>query len=127
LPSYFTFAVIVTATIAASMAIVDREGDRPAPPLAAQRQRRTGADGFFVSRCKGASALAEKSWTTPLQEGDHPSVRSGHERKRGSRSRDRKPGKDMADIARFQTKPRTAGQGEERRYDVQKRRASHCS
>jgi hypothetical protein len=43
-------------------------------------------NGFFVSRCKGASAPAEKSQAQPLQEGDHPSVRSGHERGRGLRA-----------------------------------------
>jgi len=40
------------------------------------------AAGFFVSRCKGALAPAEKSWATPLQEGERDSIGSSQEGRR---------------------------------------------
>lgn len=107
--SFILFAVIAAATIAASMAIIDREEiglRRLRPSVSAEWQ----ATGFFVSRCKGASAPAEKSQATPLREGDHLSVRSGHERKRGSWLCDSKPGKDRVDVACCQVKPLIAFQ-----------------
>src|SRR5271165_7520551 len=51
---------------AASMAPPGPEGSRTAPFRAAA-QRRTGADGYFASRCKGASAPAENSRAPPLR------------------------------------------------------------